>query len=191
MTRLFPPAEPLTDGIVTLRVPKMDPIDIDAVNTYAQTDEQRDESWLPIIPFTSADQSVADWLEGWAGRTSHNGPHFVIEISDEQQFIGTVGFKDRDEGVIEMSYAVAPHCRGRGIASRAARLGASWVLRQAHVAIVELRIGQDAIASQHVALNAGFVRDGIVSQLVPATGETFEDLKYVSSNPVTEFVTEF
>jgi hypothetical protein len=39
-------------------------------------------------------------------------------------------------------------------------------------------------------LDEDFVRDGIVSQFVPATGETFEDLKYVSSNPVTVFVAE-
>jgi RimJ/RimL family protein N-acetyltransferase len=168
----------------------MDASDLDAVNAYALSDEQRDESWLPMIPFTTADQSVADWLEGWAGRASHNGPHLVIAISNEQPFIGTVGFKDRDEGVIEMSYAVAPRCRGRGIASRAARLGASWALSHAHVVIVELRIDQDAIASQHVALHAGFIREGIVSQFVPATGETFNDLRYVSSNPIAAHVTQ-
>jgi RimJ/RimL family protein N-acetyltransferase len=44
---------------------------------------------------------------------------------------------------------------------------------------LELRIDQDHIASQHVAENAGFTRAGTVTQYVPGTGQTFEDLRYV------------
>jgi hypothetical protein len=44
---------------------------------------------------------------------------------------------------------------------------------------IEPRIDQDMIECQHVAVNAGFVVAGTVSQFVPGTGETFEDLRYV------------
>jgi hypothetical protein len=47
------------------------------------------------------------------------------------------------------------------------------------VKATELRIDQDMIECQHVAVNAGFVVAGTVSQFVPGTGETFEDLRYV------------
>ena len=47
------------------------------------------------------------------------------------------------------------------------------------VTTVELRIDQGHTASQHVAENAGFIRAGTVTQYVPGTGQTFEDLRYV------------
>jgi RimJ/RimL family protein N-acetyltransferase len=46
------------------------------------------------------------------------------------------------------------------------------------VTTVELRVDQDHTASQHVAVNAGFAVAGTVTQFVPGTGETFEDLRY-------------
>jgi hypothetical protein len=46
------------------------------------------------------------------------------------------------------------------------------------VTTVELRVNQDHTASQHVAMNAGFAMAGTVTQFVPGTRETFEDLRY-------------
>jgi RimJ/RimL family protein N-acetyltransferase len=84
-----------------------------------------------------------------------------------------------------MSYGIAPRWRGRGLASRAARLAGHWALRLPHVITVQLRIGQGHTASQHVAVNAGFVLAGTVTQVVTGTGETFEDLCYVLTRPGT------
>jgi len=78
-----------------------------------------------------------------------------------------------------MIYGIAPRWRGRGLASRAARLAARWALSLPGVTAVELRIGQDHPASHHVANNAGFAMAGTVTQSVPGTGETYEDLCYV------------
>jgi RimJ/RimL family protein N-acetyltransferase len=179
--RFAAPTGPLTDGVVTLRLPSVDAGDVDAVISYSKEEEQLDESWLPLIPHASAAQSVGDWLDGWAGRPCHNGPTFVVTILDEQRFVGIVGFSDRGEGNVEMIYGIAPRSRGRGLATRASRLGASWALDLAGVNTVELRIAQDEPVSQHVALNADFVQVGTVSQFVAGTGETFEDLRYVLS----------
>jgi RimJ/RimL family protein N-acetyltransferase len=78
-----------------------------------------------------------------------------------------------------MIYGIAPRWRRRGLASRAARLAARWALNQSGVTTVELRIGQDHMASQHVAANARFTLAGIVTQFAPGTEETFEDQRYV------------
>ena len=78
-----------------------------------------------------------------------------------------------------MIYGIAPRWRERGLASRAARLAARWALSQPGVTAVELRIGEDRKASQHVAANAGFAVAGTVTQFVPGIGQTFEDLRYV------------
>ena len=66
-----------------------------------------------------------------------------------------------------MIYGIAPRWRGRGLGSRAARLGAQWATSLPGVSSVELRIDQDATASQHVAVNTGFVVVGTVIQFVP------------------------
>lgn len=61
----------------------------------------------------------------------------------------------------------------------APRLAAHWALRVPGVTTIELRIGRDRTASQHVAVRAGFVLAGTVTQFVPGIGETVEDLRYV------------
>jgi hypothetical protein len=78
-----------------------------------------------------------------------------------------------------MIYGIAPQWRGRGLASRAVRLAARWALSLPGVTTVELRVGQDHTASQHVAVNAGFAMAGTITQFVPGTGKTFEDLRYI------------
>lgn len=178
MTRLAPPPGPLTDSVVTLRLPALEAGDADALASYI-AEGQLDGVWLPMIPNVSAARSVGDWLDGWADRPSHNGPVLVATITDDDRFVGVVSFGDRGEGIIEMIYGIAPRWRGRGLASRAARLAALWVLGLPGARAVELRIGQDARASQHVAVNAGFVLAGRVRQFVPGTGTTFDDLRYV------------
>ena len=50
---------------------------------------------------------------------------------------------------------------------------------------VELRIDQDMSECQHVAVNAGFILAGTVTQFVPGTGETFEELRYVLDQSAT------
>lgn len=170
--------EPLTDGEVTLRLPSPDAGDVDTVLSYIE-EEQLDGGWLPEIPLIPAEQAVRDWSEAWATCRCRNGPTFVVTVAGEQRFIGIVGCTDRGHGVVEMIYGIAPRWRGQGLATRAVRLAAQWALSLPGVATAELRIDQDMSASQHVAVNAGFILAGTVTQFVPGTGETFEDLRYV------------
>jgi RimJ/RimL family protein N-acetyltransferase len=170
MTNFAEPTQPLTDGVVTLRLPSADAGDAEVIRGYID-DEQLEGGWLPEIPLVSPEEAVRRWR--------HDGPELVLTVADQQRFIGVVGFLDRGAGTIEMTYGIAPRWRGRGLASRAARLGARWAAGVPGVTAVELRISQDHLASQHVAANAGFVRAGTVTQFVPGTGETFVDLRYL------------
>jgi RimJ/RimL family protein N-acetyltransferase len=45
--------------------------------------------------------------------------------------------------------------------------------------VVELRIDPGNIASQRVAAAAGFTPAGTVQSHVPATGETYDDLRFI------------
>ncbi len=176
---ITPPDAPLTDGVVTLRLPSAQAGDMDTAIGYSQEDGGLDGAWLPMIPGQPPARWVEDWLEGWAGRHCHNGPTLVVTIADEPHFIGIVGFGDRGDGSVEIIYGIAPNWRGRGLASRAARIGASWALRLPGVRQVEARVDQDMPECQQVAVNAGFRQAGTVSQYVPGTGETYEDLRFV------------
>jgi RimJ/RimL family protein N-acetyltransferase len=182
MTNFAAPAKPLTDGVVTLRLPSAEAGDVEAVLGYIEQ-EQLDGGWLPAVPLVSAEEAVDEWVDAWSNRTSRHGPVFVATIPGERRFVGIVGLVDRGQGIVELIYGIAPPWRGRGLASRAVELAALWAASQPGVNTVELRIDRDMIECQHVAVNAGFAVAGTVTQFVPATGETFEDLRYVLTPP--------
>jgi RimJ/RimL family protein N-acetyltransferase len=180
MTLLTAPVDPLTDGVVQLRLPSPD-ADITAINNYVD-DEQLEGVWLPDIPLVPAQRLVADWLDGWAGHPSHNGPAFVVTVPDEPRFIGVVGVAERDDGAIEMFYGTAPGWRRKGLASRATRLAARWAARQPSVHTVEARIDEGDSASERVAANAGFVLAETIPHSDPVAGDTVE-MRYILDRP--------
>jgi len=67
----------------------------------------------------------------------------------------------------------------RGYATRAARLTAHWLLHEQHASMVELCIDAGNTASQRVAAAAGFTPAGTIQSHVPATGQTYDDLRFV------------
>lgn len=67
----------------------------------------------------------------------------------------------------------------RGVARRAGRLAADWLMMLPGVNEVELRIGIRHLESQRVAAAAGFLPSGAVRDVVERTGEVYEDLRFV------------
>lgn len=177
MTILTVPAGELTDDVVTLRLPSPDAGDVATVDNYVQ-DQQLDGAWLPDVPLVTGAQLVADWLDGWAGRPSRNGPAFVVTVPEHSSFIGVVGMNERGDGIVEIAYGIAPRWRGRGLASQAVRLGSRWVASQSGVHRVEARIGQDDRAGERVAVNAGFELAEAISP-IRGSGQVSDDLLYV------------
>ena len=62
--RVEPPTETLANGVLTIRFPSVAAGDVGAMNEYAQTNEELDGVWPPILPHSSAERSVYDWLQG-------------------------------------------------------------------------------------------------------------------------------
>jgi len=183
MTILTAPASPLTDGVVELRLPSPDAGDVTTINQYVER-KQLDGAWLPDVPLVTGDRLIDDWLDGWAGHPSHNGPAFVVTVPDEPGFVGVVGVAERDDddGAFDVSYGTAPGWRGRGLASRATRLAAQWVAQQPSVRCVEARIGPDQRAGERVAVKAGFVLAESIPHSDPVAGNTVE-LRYIMNEP--------
>jgi RimJ/RimL family protein N-acetyltransferase len=177
LTILTAPAESLTDGVVQLRLPSPDAGDVTTVNGYIDND-QLDGGWLPDVPLVPAQQLVADWLDGWAGRQSRNGPAFVVTVADEPGFVGVIGMTEHDDGAFDIEYGTAPVFRGRGLASRATRLAAQWMSRQPSVRTVEVLIGDGQRACERVAVKAGFVLDEATNPPDPGSGAAVQ-LRYI------------
>jgi hypothetical protein len=117
MTHFTAPVQPLTDGVVTLRLPSVAAGDVGAVLSYIEQG-QLGRGWLPEIPLVSAEQAIGDWVDAWAARPSRNGPTLVVTLPGEPRFIGIVGLVDRGDGTVEMIYGIAPHLRGHRLALR-------------------------------------------------------------------------
>lgn len=180
MPPLPPPQDALTDGVVSLRVPSVG--DVDAIVGYARQDGGLDGSWLPSL-YSGASRErcfwmVADWLAGWVGEGSCNGPALVLTVPGSPAVVGQVGFIPHSEGAIELVHGTAPSWRGQGLATRAVWLAAGWLIRERGAQTVELRVGRDRLACQRVAVKAGFSLAGTVSSVVGATGKVFELLRY-------------
>ena len=176
--QIVPPREPLTDGIITLRLPSAEEGDIETIRQYSD-DEAPDRNWLPLLQLASPTQTLDYWVAAWTGQRNHNWPTLVVTMSGEEEFVGIVRFRDRGRGCIEMTYGIAPLWRDQGLGTRVANLGAQWILAQPGVVEVELRIDENNRSSLRVAEKAGFTWAGTVSQDDPTTGETFEDLRFV------------
>lgn len=147
---LRPPVKALQDGVVLVR-----PID----ERDAATLEAAASDPAIVRAFgraTSAEEELAfhrrRWREGKAGA-------FAICLAESMQ-VGTVLLEARPQRRADIGYWVLPGQRGRGYASRATRLVATWALREANVARVQLWATPDNKASQRVAELSGFCREG-------------------------------
>ena len=177
MQLLRPPEGVLADVLMSLRVLSVG--DVDALAGYAG----RDGAWLPSLKRRCAAGALPldgrGWLAAWAGDGSDHGPALVLTTTRSPWFVGYVGFTSRGAGTVGLSCGVAPSWRGRDLATRAVGLAADWLIRERDAQMVEFRAGRDSPACQRVAVKAGFSLAGTVSRAIEATGDLFEDLRYI------------
>ena len=175
----LPPHE-LSDGVIRLRIPTH--ADIDRVARYGADPIFLKGFWIPGL---QPGQDVYEWAsvfveELLAGWTVLGGIHGGGLIVDEREpFLGIVYLAPISVVAVELTYGVAPHARGRGIASRAARLATAWALTDGGFERVELRIDNGNIESQRVAEKTDFRCVERFLTYIEGTGKTAEDLLYV------------
>jgi RimJ/RimL family protein N-acetyltransferase len=177
---LKPPDPPLTDGVVTLRVP----------------DPERDTSTLQLI---SADSEIRRWILGGAPATPtdprtvfadqferwNRGSDaiFSIDAVGHEQRVGVVrvlfGLVDPFD-FAEVGYFLLSEGRGRGYATRAVKLVARWVLDDLAVGRLQARTDLDNVASQRVLERVGFQREGLArsGHVLPVSGERIDTVMW-------------
>lgn len=162
MPPLRRPDPPLTDGVVVLR--EVRESDVPAlVEACQDPDIKRFTSSVPD-PYGEGDARA--WLalhrEDEAAGVEMN--FAIADAADPDRLHGVIGLHDLDwksrRGAT--GYWIAPWARGAGRASRATALLARWALEDVGLVRVELIADVDNEPSQRVALNAGFMREGVL-----------------------------
>ena len=115
-------------------------------------------------------------------RESSTAAGFVICDSATGQRLGNIAL-DHDGQAGEVSYWVAAEARGRGVATRALALFSSWAFQNVGLVEVWLHVHRDNLASQQVALHAGFRRDPQRDISQEAKGTVWPMLGYALPRP--------
>src|SRR5712691_8710664 len=144
----------LRDGDILLRPWTLDdvPAIIDACN------DPEIQFWIPVIPRPYTEADALAFVQGEApGVGTHQ---FAVTAS--ARVIGSIGMKVNDFHTGHIGYWCAPDARGRGMTTRALRLLCKHAFDELELERLELITDPDNDASQRVAENVGFQREGVL-----------------------------
>jgi RimJ/RimL family protein N-acetyltransferase len=165
--RLTPPEAPLTDGEIVLRMRQES--DVAAIAQASRDPETQRRLNDPPLALEGPLESVTRAEQQWS---SGSAAPFVIADAANDRPLGllNVQFGD-DEEVASLAVSVFPEARGRGVASKALRLGALWGLRELRLARVAAEAAADNQASIRAIEKAGFHREGTLRAHCKTHGE--------------------
>jgi RimJ/RimL family protein N-acetyltransferase len=149
----------LHDDMIVLRPPQAG--DAAAITAAVQDPDIPRFTMVPS-PYTVDD--AAAFIERSAGLWDlGDAAPFVIAGATTGTLLGSVGVHDLglESRPAHVGYWIAAAARGRGVATRALRLVARWVLEDLGQPRVEVHVFVENERSQRVASRAGFTREGI------------------------------
>jgi RimJ/RimL family protein N-acetyltransferase len=156
-----PPDPPLADDVVTLR-PWGEAGDVEAIT--AACNDRAIAEFLDQIPSPYTEDDARAYLEtcrvGWQHGAMTN--FAIVEAGAPVGSIGVRWLEGLEQGTAEVGYWIAPEARGRGVCTRALRLASRWVLQERGAHRLQLRADEQNVASNKVAQNAGFTREGVL-----------------------------
>jgi RimJ/RimL family protein N-acetyltransferase len=158
-----PPDPPLSDGVVTLRLWRLD--DVPALVAACDGDDEL-AYWLDELPqpYTEDDARgyVANSEAGWRGEGLETP--FAVVDAHTGEVLGSCGviWRNPEQGVTEVGYWTRREARGKGVAAGAVRLVAGWVLGELEADRLELRADTRNTASMRVAEKTGFAKEGVI-----------------------------
>ena len=133
------------------------------------------EGDLPSVERAASDAEILKWFdlhtrspagylaakrEAWAEGT---GASFAIcDATRPDTCLGHVFIERDGDGRGSVGYWLLGGCRGKGRATRAVRLMASWALAEMGLGRLQLHTDPENVASQRVAERAGFTREGVL-----------------------------
>ena len=153
------PVEVIDAGQVRLRPPR----ESDANDIAAACADPLTQRFLPMLPVPYTLQDALWWVNvGAASSRAAGGAAYAVVNPTTDRVLGGTGINrvigERAQG--EVGYWIAPWARGRGVATAATIALSAWAFRHGF-ARLELLTERENAASQRVALNAGYRREGI------------------------------
>ena len=172
--RLSIPSEGIRGDDLVLRFPRAE--DIDACLPAFQDPEMREAGNLPDAGREQMEQMLPH-LPGLAA-SGRMLPLVATEAgSGDVLGGGTLHHLDAERAIIEIGYWLLPHARGRGVATRIARLLAQHSFSLG-VQRVEAYVNVGNGASDRVLERAGFTREGVVRSLPKPDGTRVDKTLY-------------
>jgi RimJ/RimL family protein N-acetyltransferase len=155
----MPPVETIDAGPVRLRPFRED----DVEDLVAGCSDPLTRRFLPLLPHPYTRVDAMWWInEGSRAAWAGGGAAYAIADAASDRLIGGAGIAhvaaDRAQG--EIGYWVAPWARGRGAAGTATAALAGWAFARGFGRL-ELLTRPENVASQRVALRAGFRYEGV------------------------------
>jgi RimJ/RimL family protein N-acetyltransferase len=160
MPELPLPDPPLDDGTVLLRRWEW----ADAPSIVAACSDPEIPRWTEI-PSPYTDRDAHEYLVRLEpDRRAGRALGFGIVGSRGGAILGSCGLTrfEWPDRKTEIGYWIASEARGRSIATRATRLLSRWALDVLGMERIELLAQPENVASQRVAENAGFTREGLL-----------------------------
>jgi RimJ/RimL family protein N-acetyltransferase len=166
-------------GIVLRR---FDESHLAAIPTLADDPDTQRFTRIPVPPPPGFPRAWLDMYE--QGRRDGTREAFAVLDEGDGTLLGMAlaPVIERDERTVELGYVVAPHARGRGVATEALRLLTDWAFSELGAERAELLISVDNAASKTVARRGGYVLEGVLRSMHVKQGVR-EDLEIWSRLP--------
>ena len=177
--KLQAPDPPLTDGVVTLRLPDAER-DAPTLAVIAGDPEIQRRVLGGVPPPFDPDVIFPDYLERWRRGTD---AFFSIDAEGHDQRVGVtrvlLGLVD-PFGLAEIGYFLLPEGRGRGYATRTVRLVAGWVFDDLGLGRLQARTQPGNVASERVLERVGFRREGVArgGHVLPVSRERIDTVMW-------------
>ncbi|MFG3707958.1 GNAT family N-acetyltransferase [Micromonospora sp. NPDC047670] len=127
--------------------------------------DRQTQRWLPLADTSGQIDGLA-WCTDLARqrRDSGDGDHYAVVRREDARVVGCLWTRRTDWGArcTEVSYAMAAHARGFGLAAEAVDALAIALILEHGFQRVELRVAPGNLASRRVAEKAGFSYEGLL-----------------------------
>ncbi|WP_433238318.1 GNAT family N-acetyltransferase [Streptosporangium sp. CA-135522] len=132
--------------------------------------------FIPTVPVPYTRDDALCYLKVAERLWESGGASFAVADAVTDEWLGNIGLKALDpRGNGEIGYMIAPWARGRGVATAATRALTEWAFTRG-VRRMELLADVENLASQRVALAAGFQPEGVQRSAEARRDGTFGDL---------------
>jgi RimJ/RimL family protein N-acetyltransferase len=146
----------------------LEPFDATHLEALAPLIDDPDVQRFTRIPVPTPVDFARTWLKIYEeGRRDGRREAFAILDATDGSFLGLALAPriDRTARTVELGYMVAPHARGRGVATEALRLLTDWSLTTLGALRIELLISPKNEPSRRAAIRCGYVREGLLRSL--------------------------